>query len=96
MAALLTFTGEVMKPDDIDKCHTLGDKSVIMEFKERELRDGVLRGRTRTVEEQTGRSQKYGNGKGHDPGKSLQAVCRDGLYMPFTKTQLRGRQHLVF
>ena len=45
MADLLSLTGVVVKPDDIDKCHTLGDKSVIMEFKERELRDGVLRGR---------------------------------------------------
>ena len=44
MADLLSLTGEVVSPNDFDKCHTLG-KGVIMEFKTREKRDAILRGR---------------------------------------------------
>ena len=44
ISSLLSLTGETVTPADLDKCHTLG-KGVIMEFKTREKRDAVLRGR---------------------------------------------------
>ena len=45
IAAVLSLTGTPIKATDLDKCHLLKNKAVIMEFKERELRDAVLRGR---------------------------------------------------
>ena len=43
---LISLTGVVVAPTNIDKCHRLYNKSnVIVEFKERELRDEMLRNR---------------------------------------------------
>ena len=53
MANLLSLTGQTVSPNDLDKCHTLKNKGVIMEFKEREIRDAVLRGRKKLKNKST-------------------------------------------
>jgi hypothetical protein len=46
MAGLTSLTGVPVAATDLDKCHRLNNKkNVILEFKTRDMRDGVLRGR---------------------------------------------------
>ena len=46
VCSILSLTGQVVRPSDLDKCHRLKKKdTVIMEFKFRDRRDPVLDGR---------------------------------------------------
>ena len=63
ITAFLNITGEVIKEEDIDKCHRLKkNTTVIMEFKTRQVRDGILMARSK-LKDKKKEAEKVGLGK---------------------------------
>ena len=90
MAELLSLTGVNVQMTDIDKCHRLSNQNnVIMEFRTRETRDSVLRGRKNLKDKDTELEDM--NLK---ESMILESLCPEYATMDFVCRKLKKRHHI--